>query len=83
MAGLSGPGGRRSGHARGSAVGDGTIGTDVAAKSAPDGCTLVISQASPHGFAPGIHPQLPHDPVADFTHPGMLVNTPRSLLITT
>ena len=61
----------------------GTIGADLVAKSPPDGYTLVISHASPHGFAPGIHPQLPHDPVADFTHPGMLVNTPRSLLITT
>jgi len=59
----------------------GTIGADLVAKSAPDGYTLVISHASPHGFAPGIYPQLPYDPVADFTHLGMLVDTPSALLV--
>jgi tripartite-type tricarboxylate transporter receptor subunit TctC len=60
----------------------GTIGADLVAKSPPDGYTLVISHASPHGFAPGIYPQLPYDPVADFTHLGMLVDTPSALLVT-
>ena len=60
----------------------GTIGADMVAKSPPDGYSLVISHASPHGFAPGIYPQLPYDPVADFTHLGMLVDTPSALLVT-
>ncbi|GAA0605452.1 tripartite tricarboxylate transporter substrate binding protein BugE [Craurococcus roseus] len=60
----------------------GTIGADIVAKSPPDGYTLVISHASPHGFAPGIYPQLPYDPVADFTHLGMLVDTPSAWLVT-
>ncbi len=60
----------------------GTVGADMVAKSPPDGYTLVISHASPHGFAPGIYPQLPYDPVADFTHLGMLVDTPSALLVT-
>jgi hypothetical protein len=60
----------------------GTIGADLVAKSPPDGYTLVISHASPHGFAPGIYPQLPYDPVADFAHLGMLVDTPSALLVT-
>lgn len=59
----------------------GTIGADQVAKAAPDGYTLVISHASPHGFAPGIYPQLPYDPVADFSHLGMLADTPSALLV--
>ncbi|MBR0666079.1 tripartite tricarboxylate transporter substrate binding protein [Roseomonas hellenica] len=59
----------------------GTIGADMVAKAAPDGYTLIISHASPHGIAPGIYPQLSYDPVADFTHLGMLVDTPSALLV--
>ena len=33
---------------------NGNIGADMVAKSPPDGYSLVISHASPHGFAPGI-----------------------------
>ena len=46
----------------------GTIGSDLAAKAAPDGYTLVISHASPLGIAPGIYPKLPYDVVKDFSH---------------
>ena len=59
----------------------GTIGADLVAKSAPDGYTLLISHSSPNGFAAGIYPQLPYDPVTDFTHIGMLVDTPSGLLV--
>src|SRR5262245_62317748 len=46
----------------------GTIGSELAAKAAPDGYTLVISHASPPGIAPGIYPKLPYNVVTDFTH---------------
>ncbi|WP_161993588.1 Bug family tripartite tricarboxylate transporter substrate binding protein [Muricoccus nepalensis] len=59
----------------------GTIGADAAAKSAPDGHTLVISHASPHGIAPGIYPSLPYDPVGDFTHLAMLCDTANVLMV--
>ena len=59
----------------------GTIGADAAAKAAPDGHTLVISHASPHGIAPGIYPALPYDPVGDFTHIAMLCDTANVLLV--
>jgi tripartite-type tricarboxylate transporter receptor subunit TctC len=59
----------------------GTIGADAAAKAAPDGQTLVISHASPHGIAPGIYPALPYDPVGDFTHIAMLCDTANVLMV--
>jgi len=54
----------------------GTLGADAVAKAAPDGFTLAISHAIPFGFAPGVLPSIPYDPVADFTHLGMLAEAP-------
>jgi tripartite-type tricarboxylate transporter receptor subunit TctC len=59
----------------------GTIGADMAAKAAPDGYTLVVSHASPHGIAPGIYPALPYDPVGDFSHLAMLCDTGNALMV--
>jgi tripartite-type tricarboxylate transporter receptor subunit TctC len=59
----------------------GTIGSDLAAKSAPDGYTLVISHASPLGIAPGIYPKLPYDVVKDFTHVCLIGHTPNVLIV--
>src|SRR5262245_32873653 len=39
----------------------GSIGADVAAKSAPDGYTLLMVTISTHGIAPAIYPKLPYD----------------------
>lgn len=54
----------------------GTLGADVVAKAAPDGLTLAVSHAIPFGFAPGVLPSMPYDPVADFTHLAMLAEAP-------
>ena len=54
----------------------GTIGADAVAKAAPDGLTLGVSHAIPFGFAPGVLPSVPYDPVADFTHIAMLAEAP-------
>jgi tripartite-type tricarboxylate transporter receptor subunit TctC len=43
----------------------GTIGTDLAAKSTPDGYTIVLVYTT-HATTPGIYGKLPYDPVADF-----------------
>ena len=43
----------------------GTIGTDLAAKSTPDGYTLLLAYTT-HTTTPGIYGKLPYDPVADF-----------------
>jgi tripartite-type tricarboxylate transporter receptor subunit TctC len=59
----------------------GTIGSELAAKAAPDGYTLVISHASPLGIAPGIYPKLPYNVVADFTHVTLIGHTPNVLIV--
>lgn len=41
------------------------IGTDVAAKAAPDGYTIILSDM-PHTINPSIHARVPYDPVKDF-----------------
>lgn len=44
----------------------GTIGSDVAAKSAPDGYTILVATSSTHAIAPSLYSKLPYDPVRDF-----------------
>ena len=43
----------------------GNIGTDIAAKAAPDGYTVLVSADPPLSIAPSIYPKLPYDPARD------------------
>ena len=45
----------------------GSIGADLAAKSPPDGYTLLMATGSTHSVGPYLNPRLPYDPVKDFT----------------
>lgn len=45
----------------------GEIGSEVVAKAAPDGYTLLLATTSTHAIAPAIYPHLPYDTVRDFT----------------
>ena len=45
----------------------GVVGSEVAAKSAPDGYTLVVSAVASHVIAPALT-KVPFDPLRDFTH---------------
>jgi len=61
----------------------GVIGSDLVAKAAPDGYTLVVSGVASHCIAPALSKNFPFDPVRDFTHialfggpPGVLVVNP-------
>jgi tripartite-type tricarboxylate transporter receptor subunit TctC len=57
----------------------GTIGSDVAAKSPPDGYTMLLGTSSTHAVAPSLYSKLPYDPVRDFS-PVTLVATATILL---
>ena len=46
----------------------GVIGSDLVAKSAPDGYTLVVSGIASHVVAPALSSKFPFDPVKDFSH---------------
>jgi tripartite-type tricarboxylate transporter receptor subunit TctC len=54
----------------------GTIGTDAAAKSAPDGQTFLISDVGPLAMAPSLYARLPYDPVRDFDAVGLVSRLP-------
>ena len=43
----------------------GQIGTDLVAKSAPDGYTLVLGTTAPNSTAPSLYPKLAYDPLKD------------------
>lgn len=45
---------------------EGILGTDAAAKAAPDGYTIVLSAQSVLAVNPGLYKKLPYDPVRDF-----------------
>ena len=44
----------------------GLIGTELAAKSAPDGYTIVLGNVAPLAILPAATPKLPYDPIRDF-----------------
>lgn len=46
---------------------NGTIGAQLVARSAPDGYTLLYTNANPLVFAPATQKNVPYDPVKDFT----------------
>jgi tripartite-type tricarboxylate transporter receptor subunit TctC len=57
-----------------------TIGTDMVAKAAPDGYTLVMV-SSTHAISPWIYKAMPYDPIKSFTPVGKLVDSAYVLLV--
>jgi len=45
----------------------GNIGADAAAKSAPDGMTIVMGAVATHAINPWLYAKMPYDPIRDFT----------------
>lgn len=57
----------------------GSLGTDIAAKSAPDGYTVLFTLSS-HTINPAIYPKLPFDTVKDFLPVGTVASLPQILV---
>ena len=57
-----------------------TIGSDLVAKAAPDGYTLLMV-SSTHVISPWIYKSLPYDPIKSFAVVGKLVDSPYVLLV--
>ncbi len=49
------------------------VGTEAAAKAAPDGYTLLLGALSNIALNPGLYDKLPYDPIKDFTPIGLAV----------
>ncbi|MES2938677.1 MAG: tripartite tricarboxylate transporter substrate binding protein [Pseudomonadota bacterium] len=59
----------------------GTIGSDIVAKAAPDGYTLLLATSSTHSIGPSFGSKLPYDAVADFTPIAHVGNAPSIMLV--
>jgi tripartite-type tricarboxylate transporter receptor subunit TctC len=57
----------------------GSLGTDAAAKAAPDGYTVLFTLSS-HTINPAIYPKLPFDTVKDFEPVGTVASLPQILV---
>ena len=58
----------------------GTIASDIAAKSNPDGHTLLWSSSTTHGVGPVLYAKLPYDALKDFTHVALATSLPMYLV---
>jgi tripartite-type tricarboxylate transporter receptor subunit TctC len=59
----------------------GVLGTDVVAKSAADGYTLLVTYAGSQAVNPSLYPNLPFDSVKDFQPIATLARTPFLLVV--
>ncbi len=58
----------------------GTVGATVAARAAPDGLTLLLTDNSV-AISPSLYPSLPYDPVADLVQVSRIAESPSILLV--
>jgi tripartite-type tricarboxylate transporter receptor subunit TctC len=57
------------------------IGTEAAAKSAPDGYTILLSSIATHALSPNLYSRVPYDPIKDFAPITLLGIAPTVLVI--
>lgn len=58
-----------------------TIGTELVAKSSPDGYTILLSSITTHALAPALYPKLGYDPIKDFTPISVIGIAPTVLVV--
>ncbi len=59
----------------------GAVGSEAAAKSAPDGYTLVLSNIASHAIGPAVYAKMPYDALRDFTHIGLIAAVPSGIAV--
>jgi tripartite-type tricarboxylate transporter receptor subunit TctC len=59
----------------------GNIGTDVVAKSAPDGYTLIVGTVGTHAINSSLYSKMPYDAIKDFAPVVLLSTTPNVLVV--
>jgi len=59
----------------------GTLGSDLVAKSPPDGLALIVSNIASHGVGPSVYRTMPYDSVRDFSHIGLMAEIPSVLAV--
>src|SRR5207245_5917560 len=59
----------------------GNIGTELAARAAPDGYTILMCNVAPNAINVSLFKNLPFDPVADFVPVSLVASTPNILVV--
>ena len=59
----------------------GNIGSDIVAKSAPDGYTLLMGTVGTHGINQSLYGKLPYDPIKDFAPITEVASVPNVLVV--
>jgi tripartite-type tricarboxylate transporter receptor subunit TctC len=59
----------------------GNIGTEIAARAAPDGYTVLMGNVAPNAINVSLFRGLPFDPVADFAPVSLVASTPNILVV--
>jgi tripartite-type tricarboxylate transporter receptor subunit TctC len=59
----------------------GVVGTEAAARSAPDGYTLFMANNSTHGSNPAVYAKLPYDALGDFAPIAFVASVPYVLVV--
>lgn len=59
----------------------GVLGSEIVARSQPDGYTLLVSGVASHAIAPALSPKFPFDPVKDFSHIALFGGPPSVLAV--
>ena len=59
----------------------GNIGTELAARAAPDGYTILMGNVAPNAINVSLFKSLPFDPIADFAPVSLVASTPNVLVV--